>query len=198
MAENIQQSHQTNTEQHPQEQPNNPLTLLLTVLEYEDPHSPVPDPSVYDQQGYNCFGYDKEGYDRDGYNWQGFDRQRRSRWLRRPSTARLMLRRAFLQHSRQNCCVGSEDAKTESMAGTEDEAVVTEEQAQQTEQGEQTVEGEGEEDGRAGLRLPLARVKRIMKADPAVQIASQDAVFIIAKATVMVKSKPTSLWQFID
>ncbi|XP_045116918.1 uncharacterized protein LOC123507783 [Portunus trituberculatus] len=112
MAENIQQSHQTNTEQHPQEQPNNPLTLLLTVLEYEDPHSPVPDPSVYDQQGYNCFGYDKEGYDKDGYNWQGFDRQRRSRWLRRPSTARLMLRRAFLQHSRQNCCVGSEDAKT--------------------------------------------------------------------------------------
>ena len=68
------------------------------------------------------------------------------------------------------------------MAGTEAEAVVMEERAGHA------MEGEGEEDGKAGLRLPLARVKRIMKADPALQLASQDAVFVIAKATVMFKA----------
>lgn len=110
MAEQgTQQTHQGNTQQQQhQEQQHSPLALLLTVLEYEDTHSPVPDPSVYDQQGYNCFGYDRDGYDSEGYNWQGFDRQGRSRWLRRPSTTRLILGRLFLQQSHAN----SKDAKT--------------------------------------------------------------------------------------
>ncbi|KAA0199233.1 hypothetical protein HAZT_HAZT000109 [Hyalella azteca] len=34
-----------------------------------------------------------------------------------------------------------------------------------------------------GLKFPLARVKKIMKADPDLHLASQDAVFLIAKAT---------------
>ena len=73
------------------------FALLLAVLEHEATASPpTPDPNVYDDDGYNCFGYNREGYDRNGYNWQGFDKQRRSRWLRRPSTARRMMRRAIL------------------------------------------------------------------------------------------------------
>lgn len=109
MAEqSVQQGQHTGTDQPD----NNPLALLLTVLEYEEAHAPVPDPSVYDEQGYNCFGFDRDGYDRDGYNWQGFDRQRRSRWLRRPSTVRRMMARAVLQHSRQNCCASSKDETT--------------------------------------------------------------------------------------
>lgn len=43
--------------------------------------------------------------------------------------------------------------------------------------------GEEEEKG-SGLRFPLARIKRIMKADPELGLASQDAVFLVAKATV--------------
>ncbi|KAK8380053.1 hypothetical protein O3P69_016596 [Scylla paramamosain] len=75
------------------------------------------------------------------------------------------------------------------MAGTEGEAVVGEEL--------QGVEGDGEEGGRAGLRLPLARVKRIMKADPALQLASQDAVFVIAKATeLFVESLVEEAYQY--
>ena len=82
---------QNSTKQH------HPLSLLLTMLEYETQiQLASPDPNVYDVEGYNCFGYDMEGYDRNGYNWQGFDRQRRSRWLRRPSTARRIMRRAIL------------------------------------------------------------------------------------------------------
>jgi DNA polymerase epsilon subunit 4 len=34
------------------------------------------------------------------------------------------------------------------------------------------------------LRLPLARVKHIMKMDPDVHFASQEAVFLITKSTV--------------
>lgn len=33
-------------------------------------------------------------------------------------------------------------------------------------------------------KLPLARIKALMKADPDVTLASQESVFIIAKATV--------------
>lgn len=33
-------------------------------------------------------------------------------------------------------------------------------------------------------KLPLARIKALMKTDPDVSLASQDSVFIIAKATV--------------
>lgn len=43
--------------------------------------------------------------------------------------------------------------------------------------------GEEEEKG-SGVRFPLARIKRIMKADPELGLASQDAVFLVAKATV--------------
>jgi hypothetical protein len=35
------------------------------------------------------------------------------------------------------------------------------------------------------LRLPLARVKHIMKIDPDVHFASQEAVFLITKSTVI-------------
>lgn len=35
-------------------------------------------------------------------------------------------------------------------------------------------------------KLPLSRIKTLMKADPDVTLASQDSVFIIAKATVRV------------
>ncbi|KAG0714246.1 DNA polymerase epsilon subunit 4 [Chionoecetes opilio] len=74
------------------------------------------------------------------------------------------------------------------MAGTESEAATMEDPGQ---------EGEGEEDGRAGHRLPLARVKRIMKADPDLQLTSQDAVFLIAKATeLFVESLVQEAYQF--
>ena len=36
-----------------------------------------------------------------------------------------------------------------------------------------------------GLQLPLARVRSIMKSDPDITLASQDAVFVIAKVTYM-------------
>ena len=53
--------------------------------------------------------------------------------------------------------------------------------------GEGEEEGrEGEDEGKSGHRLPLARVKKIMKADPDLQLTSQDAVFVIAKATVII------------
>ncbi|RXG56917.1 DNA polymerase epsilon subunit 4 [Armadillidium vulgare] len=39
------------------------------------------------------------------------------------------------------------------------------------------------EKGSGLLRLPIARIKKIMKADPSLGIASQDSVFLIAKAT---------------
>ena len=34
------------------------------------------------------------------------------------------------------------------------------------------------------VKLPLSRIKALMKADPDVSLASQESVFIIAKATV--------------
>lgn len=40
------------------------------------------------------------------------------------------------------------------------------------------------EKGNGLLRLPIARIKKIMKADPSLGIASQDSVFLVAKATV--------------
>ncbi|KAG7157974.1 DNA polymerase epsilon subunit 4-like [Homarus americanus] len=40
-----------------------------------------------------------------------------------------------------------------------------------------------EEERGSGLRLPLARVKRIMKCDPDLNLASQDAVYLVARAT---------------
>ena len=39
-------------------------------------------------------------------------------------------------------------------------------------------------------KLPLARIKALMKTDPDVSLASQESVFIIAKATVINKRKP--------
>ncbi|XP_068225184.1 DNA polymerase epsilon subunit 4-like [Palaemon carinicauda] len=42
------------------------------------------------------------------------------------------------------------------------------------------IAGDGEE---RGCQLPLARIKRIMKADPDLQLCNQDAVFLVAKAT---------------
>ncbi|KAG9350707.1 hypothetical protein JZ751_024596 [Albula glossodonta] len=59
---------------------------------------------------------------------------------------------------------------------------------------EEARENEAEEDGnqQAGpistsqsrlAKLPLARIKALMKADPDVSLASQESVFIIAKAT---------------
>lgn len=44
----------------------------------------------------------------------------------------------------------------------------------------------GEEPSEKILRLPLSRVKKIMKMDPDVSIASQEAVFLITKATVKI------------
>jgi len=40
------------------------------------------------------------------------------------------------------------------------------------------------------LKLPLARVKHLIKMDPDVHLASQEAVFLIAKATVSFISIP--------
>ncbi|GAB0200716.1 DNA polymerase epsilon subunit 4 [Grus japonensis] len=52
------------------------------------------------------------------------------------------------------------------------------------------VAGPGEEAAGAGppgsvrlARLPLARVKALVKADPDVSLASQEAVFVLARAT---------------
>jgi DNA polymerase epsilon subunit 4 len=44
--------------------------------------------------------------------------------------------------------------------------------------------GHEEEKSERVLRLPLTRVKHIMKFDPDVHLASQEAVFIITKSTV--------------
>lgn len=38
-------------------------------------------------------------------------------------------------------------------------------------------------------KLPLARIKALMKTDPDVSLASQESVFIIAKATVKTTTK---------
>lgn len=59
---------------------------------------------------------------------------------------------------------------------------------------EEEPRGEGEETGTQNssptgahtrlAKLPLSRIKALMKADPDVSLASQESVFIIAKATV--------------
>lgn len=54
-------------------------------------------------------------------------------------------------------------------------------EAKLAEENEELLEGEK---GNEILKLPLSRVKKIMKADPQLGIASQDSVFLIAKATV--------------
>lgn len=41
-------------------------------------------------------------------------------------------------------------------------------------------------------KLPLARIKALMKTDPDVSLASQESVFIIAKATVINKRNTSS------
>ncbi|XP_072516364.1 DNA polymerase epsilon subunit 4 [Salminus brasiliensis] len=58
---------------------------------------------------------------------------------------------------------------------------------------EEELRGDGEEDGAQHTspsgqqnrlaKLPLSRIKALMKADPDVSLASQESVFIIAKAT---------------
>lgn len=48
---------------------------------------------------------------------------------------------------------------------------------------QEEIEHEEEKSERV-LRLPLARVKHIMKIDPDVHFASQEAVFLITKSTV--------------
>jgi len=40
-----------------------------------------------------------------------------------------------------------------------------------------------------GLQLPIARVKRIVKADPDVKLISSDATFLIAKSAVRATPK---------
>lgn len=49
------------------------------------------------------------------------------------------------------------------------------------------------------LRLPFSRVKHIMKIDPDVHLASQEAVFLITKSTVSVDAcfKTTKPWQAV-
>lgn len=41
-------------------------------------------------------------------------------------------------------------------------------------------------------KLPLARIKALMKTDPDVSLASQESVFVIAKATVNEAMQPTA------
>jgi Cdc6-like AAA superfamily ATPase len=53
------------------------------------------------------------------------------------------------------------------------------------ESAQEEMEHEAEKSERV-LRLPLARVKHIMKIDPDVHFASQEAVFLITKSTVSV------------
>jgi DNA polymerase epsilon subunit 4 len=57
---------------------------------------------------------------------------------------------------------------------------------------QEEIEHEEEKSERV-LRLPLARVKHIMKIDPDVHFASQEAVFLITKSTVSVGHCFTSL-----
>jgi hypothetical protein len=56
-----------------------------------------------------------------------------------------------------------------------------------------------EEKSEKVLRLPFSRVKHIMKIDPDVNLASQEAVFLITKSTVSVDAflKTTKPWQAV-
>lgn len=50
---------------------------------------------------------------------------------------------------------------------------------------EEEVQREISDERNLGLKFPLTRLKKIMKTDPDLQLASQDAVFLITKATVI-------------
>ena len=58
--------------------------------------------------------------------------------------------------------------------------------AEPTETNEEDKENDNAEDASRnyGLQVPLSRIKKIMKTDPELHLASQDAVFLVAKATV--------------
>ncbi|KAK4291709.1 hypothetical protein Pmani_035477 [Petrolisthes manimaculis] len=58
--------------------------------------------------------------------------------------------------------------------------------------------GEGGDEERGnGLRLPISRVKKIMKADPDLNLTSQDAVYVLTKATeLFVESLVQEAYQF--
>lgn len=44
------------------------------------------------------------------------------------------------------------------------------------------------------VKLPLSRIKQIMKMDPDVVIVQQDAIFLVTKATVSVLPTPPWCW----
>lgn len=71
------------------------------------------------------------------------------------------------------------------MAATEED-IFNEDCVEETiENGDNEQENEGQSEKTERLvRLPLSRVKNIMKTDPDVTLSSQDAVFLITKATV--------------
>lgn len=60
---------------------------------------------------------------------------------------------------------------------------VTVDEVENEENNEKSAGATGEEKQRL-VKLPLARVKTLMKVDPDCGIVSQDAVFLITKATV--------------
>lgn len=74
----------------------------------------------------------------------------------------------------------------EHCGGSEEESRGAE--AEEEEGGQQTSPAAGAAAGSAThnrvSKLPLARIKALMKTDPDVSLASQESVFIIAKATV--------------
>ncbi|KAK7008170.1 DNA polymerase epsilon subunit 4 [Halocaridina rubra] len=74
---------------------------------------------------------------------------------------------------------GTQDNSSSELLSENNEGEVTEANIDDTGGGEA---GEEEEKGN-GCKLPLARIKKIMKADPEVTLASQDAVFLVTKAT---------------
>ena len=86
-------------------------------------------------------------------------------------------------------------AGMESTEGVETR-VETEENTENIEHVEESVENEADtnpsEKCERIIRLPLTRIKTIMKTDSDVTLASQDAVVLIAKATVY--SKKSSLF----
>lgn len=61
----------------------------------------------------------------------------------------------------------------------------------------ETQENEEEEKNEKLLKLPLARIKHIVKMDPDVQNVSQEAVFLIGKATVYLHIYYTYFYLFI-
>ncbi|XP_071533198.1 DNA polymerase epsilon subunit 4-like [Panulirus ornatus] len=56
---------------------------------------------------------------------------------------------------------------------------------------------EADEDRGSGLRLPLLRIKKIMKVDPDLNWAAHDAVYLVTKATeLFIESLVQEAWQF--